>query len=192
MRRFLVVFDNLEIARGNVKAGTNNPETITAARCVNVALFLSGDLRRDVVISIARREKDGLSVVSFNGADLRRVSPDERSISFFLLKAFDAVSHLEMGNSQRMDNGIMIERGVIQSLLESWAIARTFLAVEDCDTWSNNVIMSENVLYLYDSSSNTSVWNCTQVNHIPVPKPTHPERFLLDLNLMADRLSAVT
>lgn len=186
MRRFLVVFDELEIRKMDVKTGRNSPETVTAARCVNVGLFVSGNLRRDAVVSLARKEKGGLSVVSFKGVDLRRVSPDERSISFFLLKAFDAVDLLERGESRKMDNGIENERGEIESLLEAWSIDTVFLATTDCEKWPSDVIASDNALYIYDSSSTSSFSNRIHSRVIPVPRPPHPERFLLDLNLMAD------
>jgi tRNA pseudouridine-54 N-methylase len=53
VRRFLVMFKELPIDRDSVRSGQNNPEVIIACRCVNVGLFLSGDLRRDTVVSLA-------------------------------------------------------------------------------------------------------------------------------------------
>jgi tRNA pseudouridine-54 N-methylase len=53
VRRFLVMFDSFPIDKASVKSGQNSPEVVTACRCVNVGLFVSGDLRRDVIVSIA-------------------------------------------------------------------------------------------------------------------------------------------
>jgi tRNA (pseudouridine54-N1)-methyltransferase len=96
MRRFAIVFDEFSIERQSVKAGKNSEEAVTACRCINVGLFVSGNLRRDVIVSIIVLDNNTqATIVTFNGSTLRRVSPDERSISFFLLKAFDAAENLE-------------------------------------------------------------------------------------------------
>ena len=120
VRRFLVIFKEFPIDRSSVKAGQNSPEVITACRCVNVGLFVSGDLRRDVIVSLALGTEDDLRVVSFPGKSLRRVSPDERSISFFLLKAVEKIQDLEPGESTTMDNGIELERASLNELVKLW------------------------------------------------------------------------
>ncbi len=120
VRRFLVMFDNLPIDRNSVKTGQNSHEVIVACRCVNVGLFISGDLRRDVIVSLAIGTEDDLRIVSFPGDSLRRVSPDERSISFFLLKAFEKVQVLDVGETIAFDNGIEVTRSPLESLLNLW------------------------------------------------------------------------
>ncbi|MGY5855095.1 MAG: hypothetical protein RTS72_00755 [Candidatus Thorarchaeota archaeon] len=120
MRRFLVMFKGFPIDKASVKSGKNSPEVITACRCVNVGLFVSGDLRRDVIVSIAVGTEEDLKVVSFPGDSLKRVSPDERSISFFLLKAVEKAQDLEPGKSFKMNNGIELVRASLVELLESW------------------------------------------------------------------------
>ena len=119
VRRFLVMFDKMPIDKASVKSGQNGPEVVTACRCINVGLFVSGDLRRDVVVSLAIGPLEDLRVVSFPGNTLRRVSPDERSISFFLLKATEILENLEAGESFTMDNGIELTRTSIDHLSES-------------------------------------------------------------------------
>lgn len=120
VRRFLVIFDNMPIDKASVKSGQNSLEVITACRCVNVGLFISGNLRRDVVISIAIGDVEDMKIFSFPGDTLKRVSPDERSISFFLLKAIEKALDLELGKSFTMDNGIEIERTQLSQLIERW------------------------------------------------------------------------
>ena len=110
----------MQIDRESVKSGRNYPEVVTACRCVNVGLFVSGDLRRDVTVSFAVGRPDDLKVISFPGTSLRRVSPDERSISFFLLKAIEKVESLEIGNTFIMDNGIELTRTSLELLSDRW------------------------------------------------------------------------
>jgi len=119
VRHFLVMFEKMPINKASVKAGQNGPEVVTACRCVNVGLFVSGDLRRDVAISLAIGTSEDLRVISFSGNTLRRVSPDERSISFFLLKATEILENLEAGEAFTMDNGIELTRTSIDHLTES-------------------------------------------------------------------------
>lgn len=120
VRRFLVMLEKMPIDRASVKSGRNGPEVITACRCVNVGLFVSGDLRRDVTVSFAVGPTDDLKVISFPGASLRRVSPDERSIAFFLLKAIEKLENLDVGKSFTMDNGIELTRTSLDALTEVW------------------------------------------------------------------------
>lgn len=120
VRRFLVMFDDMPIDKASVKSGQNSLEVITACRCVNVGLFISGDLRRDVIVSIAIGNVQDTKVISYPGNSLKRVSPDERSISFFLFKAIEKVLDLEMGQSSTMDNGIEIDRAQLSQLMERW------------------------------------------------------------------------
>lgn len=118
--RFLVIFKSIPIDRTSVKSGQNSPEVVIACRCVNVGLFVSGNLRRDVIISLAIGSEEDLRVVSFPGNSLKRVSPDERSISFFLLKAIEKAQDLELGKSFKMNNGIELVRASLDELLELW------------------------------------------------------------------------
>jgi tRNA pseudouridine-54 N-methylase len=120
VRRFLVLFEKMPIDRVSVKSGQNGPEVVTACRCVNIGLFVSGDLRRDVTVSLAVGQVEDLRVISFPGASLRRVSPDERSISFFLLKAVEKLENLDVGISFTMDNGIELTRTSLDELTETW------------------------------------------------------------------------
>jgi tRNA pseudouridine-54 N-methylase len=114
------MFKDIPIDISSVKSGQNSSEVITACRCVNVGLFVSGNLRRDVTVSFAVGTADDLKIVSFPGISLKRVSPDERSISFFLLKAIDKIQDLEPGKSFTMDNGIELTRSSLYSLTELW------------------------------------------------------------------------
>jgi tRNA pseudouridine-54 N-methylase len=73
-----------------------------------------------VIVSLGLGNEDNLRVISFPGFSLRRVSPDERSISFFLLKSIEKVVTMEQGNRFVMDNGIELICSSLSGLIESW------------------------------------------------------------------------
>ncbi|MCX9015196.1 MAG: tRNA (pseudouridine(54)-N(1))-methyltransferase TrmY, partial [Candidatus Methanoperedens sp.] len=59
-------------------------------RCVNAALFLSHDLRRDVrVYLILKGDPAPPKIIRFDGADVRYLSPDERSAASLIRKALE-------------------------------------------------------------------------------------------------------
>lgn len=120
VRRFLVIFEKMPIDRASVKSGQNGTEVVTACRCVNIGLFVSGDIRRDVIVSLGIGPLDDLRMISFPGPTLKRVSPDERSISFFLLKASEILESLEDGELFTMDNGIELTRSSLDAFTELW------------------------------------------------------------------------
>jgi len=140
------MFENMPIDTSSVKSGQNSPEVITACRCINVGLFVSGNLRRDVVVSLVIGDSKNATVISFPGNSLKRVSPDERSISFFLLKAIEKTQEMDKGSKFTLDNGIELTKTSFDELIESWG---------------------------------------SEVLRVPL---IHPERFILDTNLAADRM----
>lgn len=73
-----------------------------------------------MIVSIAIGTLDDLMVISFLGKSLRRVSPDERSISFFLLKAIEIAQKLEPDDTFTMDNGIELIRSSYDEIIELW------------------------------------------------------------------------
>ncbi|ABR56253.1 tRNA (pseudouridine(54)-N(1))-methyltransferase TrmY [Methanococcus aeolicus] len=59
-------------------------------RCVSSAFFLSHDLRRDTIFySVHYGAPNPPVAIKFVGSELKRVSPDERSIALFIKKALD-------------------------------------------------------------------------------------------------------
>ncbi|WP_018153891.1 MULTISPECIES: tRNA (pseudouridine(54)-N(1))-methyltransferase TrmY [Methanothermococcus] len=62
-------------------------------RCVNSAFFLSHDMRRDTVFySVHYGNPNPPVALKFVGNELKRVSPDERSIAIFIKKALEKES----------------------------------------------------------------------------------------------------
>lgn len=187
MRHFLILFGDIPISKASVKSGNNSPEVVTAARCVNVGLFISGNLRRDVVISLAKGSPDDVKIISFPGANLRRVSPDERSISFFLLKAASITEDLMIDSLKTMDNGIEVRRTNLKKFIESVAPARAYLSTPEITTDFIDDTKYDNSLLIYlndvqfELTEEDATWILDNLPHFP-----HPERFILDVNMIVD------
>ena len=188
MRQFMILFDEIPIDRASVKAGNNTSEVITACRCVNVGLFISSNLRRDVVVSIASGTSQDMQIISFPGDTLRRVSPDERSISFFLLKAMEVSKELSLQSSEVMDNGIIVHRTRFDCFLNSMLYNNIIVADRKEHEWNSLNLNSIDNLLIYDNRAlQSSLESFGLENFKTIPYPPHPERFILDVNMRADR-----
>lgn len=188
MRHFLIHFEKLPIDIVSVKAGQNSPEVIIACRCVNVGLFVSGDLRRNVEVSFAIGQPEDLGVVTFPGSVLKRVSPDERSISFFLLKAMNVLRELPLGGKKRMDNGIVVQRANATDLLQGWESSQIYVSSLDPRIKPKQVDVHPEGLFLYELTSTTLADLIENTPKNLLPRLPHPERFILDINLYCDQL----
>ncbi len=187
MIHYLILFDNVAIDKASVKSGDNSPEVIVAARCVNVGLFISGDMRRDVVISLAEGPLNDLKIISFPGESLKRVSPDERSISFFLLKANSIAEKVDIDSHQRMDNGIDVRRCSLESFIESLNPICIFKSSSGNQSHSVATVDYADSLVIhsqaesFDSYILDSKWQQKELPYYP-----SPERLILDINMMTD------
>ncbi|UCE11617.1 MAG: hypothetical protein JSW61_06710 [Candidatus Thorarchaeota archaeon] len=186
IRRFLVCFNDFSIDEAHVKSGRNLPNVVVSCRCVNVGLFLSGDMRRDVEVSIAAGSPSGMTVFSFPGRTLRRVSPDERSISFFLWKANMIAENLRHGEESVLPNGIIVRKSDLETLMAQWNPEKVYLSTRD----DSKVVKSGKIhhygLFIYDQGG----WGLSEVPVLKQAVKLHgshsPERFILEVNLDAD------
>ncbi|MHA2377698.1 MAG: hypothetical protein ACXADO_05760 [Candidatus Thorarchaeota archaeon] len=186
-RRFLVILRRFPIDEAKVKAGENAQEVIVACRSINVGLFISGELRRNVEVSIAYGEKEDFRVMTFPGQRLKRVSPDERSISFFLLKANRELIDLRLGGARLMDSGIEVRRTGLTDLLSIWSDSGTYLAEDDATEGQVSVGTSSG-LYIYNVDNEEISEELSKHSAAKLWKPPSPERFILDINLSSDGL----
>ncbi len=131
---------------------------------------------------------DELKAITFPGASLKRVSPDERSISFFLMKADSRLSEMGPGSSNVMDNGIVIRRCTIEKLLEDWSGRPLFAAARTFDEKHYDPPPKPDGVYIYDPGGILSSKAVANASCILAPKRT-PERFILDVNLHFDTSS---
>ncbi len=58
-------------------------------RCVNAALFLSHDIRRDVCVYLVLKGGTEPKLIRFDGSEVRYLSPDERSSASLIRKALE-------------------------------------------------------------------------------------------------------
>ena len=183
VRSFLVLFNDLPIDKASVKRGENGPEVVTAARCVNVGLFLSNALRRDVEVIIGIVREKILDAIRFRGETLRRVSPDERSIAFFLLKATTALEEMVEGSSLTMDNGIELSRTTLEKFLSEWPVNQTCVASDDADSTIQELTSTDGLfIYPFERDSEPMLGKCMSLK-----RSRTPERFILDINVNSDR-----
>lgn len=187
-RSFVVSFADLTITPDSVKSGLISSALVTACRVVNVGLFVSGNLRRDVEITVTRGSPDELETITFPGASLRRVSPDERSISFFLMKADTRLSEMGSGSSIVMDNGIVVRRCQIEELLEGWSGRPLFVAARTRDEGHFDSHLKPDGVYIYDPAGILSGKAVVHASCV-LPFKRTPERFILDVNRHFDVLS---
>ena len=184
VRQFLIAFDDFDIDAASVKSGHNSRNVVVACRCVNVGLFLSGDLRRDVEVSILMGPKDDMKVITFPGSSLKRVSPDERSIAFFLLKAYSNLNEMQENSKRTMDNGIILHRITLKELFDKWLGEDNYVATQDFNVNNDYDSISESGLFLYDMT--TERLEMKGYTTKPLPRPPNPERFILEINLQCD------
>ncbi len=84
-------------------------------RCVNAAFFLSHDLRRDVACYLVLcGEPDPPKTLLFRGAELRYLSPDERSAGSLIKKALSIPCGAEFRESTP---GVYVRRGDLARVL---------------------------------------------------------------------------
>ena len=184
-RHFVVVFKELPIKRSDVKAGTNSLEVITACRCVNVGLFLSNAMRRDTDVTIAIMENP-VQLITFSGKDLKRVSPDERSISFFILKAIEALHELPLETMRKLDNGIKIQRVSPDSFIEKWDTSTLFIAEENEESIQIESIDTLTGTFIYEIEPDLLNALILNFDLNRIERPSSPEKFILNINYYLD------
>ena len=88
-------------------------------RCINSALFLSHEMRRDINVHLVLLgEPDSGKIVRFNGKELKYLNPDERSSGALIKKALQK-NALEY--ESRSTPGVWIRKGNLQQLLAEFA-----------------------------------------------------------------------
>ncbi|EMA46960.1 tRNA (pseudouridine(54)-N(1))-methyltransferase TrmY [Halococcus saccharolyticus] len=97
-------------------------------RCVNSAFFLSHDLRENVRVWLVLADE---FAVRFEGGELRRLNPDERSTAALIRNALDsreeAIGHMEVESSP----GVFLSRRGFEPVLEKVAEESTVVALHE-------------------------------------------------------------
>ncbi|MFB6221645.1 MAG: tRNA (pseudouridine(54)-N(1))-methyltransferase TrmY [Halolamina sp.] len=102
MRQFLVIGHDAptepSFSLDDIAGGAGRLDVL--CRCVNSAFFLSHDIREDVRVHLVLGDE---YTVRFDGADLRRLNPDERSTAALIRGALDrreeAIGHQPVESS---------------------------------------------------------------------------------------------
>ena len=97
-------------------------------RCVNSAFFLSHDLREDVRVWLVLGDE---FAVRFEGSELRRLNPDERSTAALIRNALnareEAIGHMEVESSP----GVFLSRRGFEPILEEVAEESTVVTLHE-------------------------------------------------------------
>lgn len=99
-------------------------------RCVNAALFLSHDLRRDVRVYLVLKGGAQPKIVRFDGAAIRYLSPDERSAASLIRKALEKSAQ---GFWTESTPGVSIKIGEFGGLLGELNKKMTYLREDGAD-----------------------------------------------------------
>ncbi len=98
-------------------------------RCINSALFLSHDLRRDVNIHLLLLgEPDPGKIIRFEGENVRYLSPDERSAASLIKKALQKQA---TDIDTRSMPGVFIRNGDLKELLDQFKDRKLIYLRED-------------------------------------------------------------
>ncbi len=103
-------------------------------RCVNSALFLSHDLRRDVGVYLVLKGDAPPKIIRFCGKEVRYLSPDERSAASLIRKALEKnVQAFWTGSTP----GVSIRKGDLSDLLTELNKKVIYLREDGNDIRSN-------------------------------------------------------
>ncbi|MFB6252407.1 MAG: tRNA (pseudouridine(54)-N(1))-methyltransferase TrmY [Halobellus sp.] len=130
MRQFLIVGHDApttpEFSLDDITGGAGRLDVL--CRCVTSAFFLSHDIREDVSVHLVLGDT---FTVSFEGSDLRRLNPDERSTAALIRGALenreDAIGHLPAEASP----GVSIRRMGFTAMLEELAAEATVVELHE-------------------------------------------------------------
>jgi len=169
-------------------------------RCVNSALFLSHDLRRDVIIYLILLGEPYMpGIVKFEGENVRYLNPDERSSGSLIKKALEKSA---IPRWRESTSGVWIRLGGLADLLEEVLTdeKRLFYMREDGDNirdeFKENV--PENVVFIFGDHTGMTpeeetVIQDSNAKTINVgPKSLHADHCIILVNNEMDRTVCTT
>ena len=130
MRQFVVLGHDAptraEFSLDDIAGGAGRLDVL--CRCVNSAFFLSHDIRREVRVHLVLGDE---LTVEFDGSDLRRLNPDERSTAALIRKAVadrdEAVGHVPAETSP----GVSLYRTGFETTLDRVAADGTVVQLHE-------------------------------------------------------------
>jgi tRNA (pseudouridine54-N1)-methyltransferase len=130
MRQFIVIGHDAptgpEFSLDDLAGGAGRLDVL--CRCVNSAFFLSHAIREDVRVRLVLADK---LTVRFEGSELRRLNPDERSTAALvraaLEKKADAIGHMAVEST----SGVSLSRRGFEAALEEAARQGTIVELHE-------------------------------------------------------------
>ncbi|QOS12912.1 tRNA (pseudouridine(54)-N(1))-methyltransferase [Haloferax gibbonsii] len=130
MRQFIVIGHDApttpDFSLDDIAGGAGRLDVL--CRCVNAAFFLSHDIRQDVRVHLVLGDE---YTVRFEGSELRRLNPDERSTAALIRKALEkreeAIGHMPAESSP----GVSIRRMGFETTLEEAARDATVVELHE-------------------------------------------------------------
>ncbi len=130
MRQFIVLGHDAPVepdfALSDLAGGAGRLDVL--CRCINSAFFLSHGLRENVRAHLVLQDE---LTVTFDGSELRRLNPDERSTAALIRKALerkeDAIGHISVETSP----GVSLTRIGFETLLDEQIGDRTIVQLHE-------------------------------------------------------------
>ncbi len=148
------------------------------ARGISSALFFSNNIRQNVIAETIFVKGDNCIVIQFHGDRLRRVSPDERSVSMFLIKAKKHAEQSERTNGW-YNEGISFQKTLftqyIQNLPEDYVINKNGKIKK---------YISHTILHIIDGFNVNKINKGHQISKCEINNPAY---FFAIINWIIDR-----
>jgi tRNA (pseudouridine54-N1)-methyltransferase len=120
MRQFIVLGHDApttpEFSLDDLAGGAGRLDAL--CRCVNSAFFLSHAIREDVRCFLVHRDE---VTIRFEGSELRRLNPDERSTAALVRQALEAKSEAVGHIEEESTPGVYVSKRGFEPVLESAA-----------------------------------------------------------------------
>lgn len=114
-------------------------------RCVNAALFLSHDLRKNVRVYLVLKGGAPPRIVRFNGSSMKYLNPDERSAASLIRKSLEKQAH---GFWTESTPGVSIRTGDFGDLLGELKKKITYLRENGADIRQNPFDKDSDLLFV--------------------------------------------
>ncbi len=97
------------------------------ARCVSSALWLSHSVRRDTCVHLCVEVEGRKTFITFSGARIRRVSPDERNIASWIRRALECLAE----GREKVQEGVTVQKRGLQDFVRGFGGRDIIILKED-------------------------------------------------------------
>ncbi|WP_458205907.1 tRNA (pseudouridine(54)-N(1))-methyltransferase TrmY [Haladaptatus sp. NG-SE-30] len=147
MRQFIVLGHDApttpDFSLDDLAGGAGRLDTL--CRCVNSAFFLSHDFRSDVRLFLVLQDE---LTIRFEGSELRRLNPDERSTAALIRKALEAKSEAIGYMEAESTPGVFVSKRDFETVLTEASRDATVIELHEDGTPVVDVEPPENPLFV--------------------------------------------